>query len=253
MKKRLTISVCLLLVVEIFSFTFAVFENPANLFVSGNFVFFESYISESGSSFVKLAWQQREANLCGELGYMTDSQFSYGVVNYKLSNLTGFYGLNIKANVLPMDKFYLKIDVGGKVIANKNIVIDFGVFDITLVNIGATQIIYLPLAFGGVTFLAENGWNISAGLNNIGDNKVQFGFNVNFPKWQFVNKLSLTYLAVFRFSDNQFFDILGGTAEFNFSNFRLGISGSYLLSEPDFNDNYLNERYNLKILFGVVL
>ncbi|MFN4223767.1 MAG: hypothetical protein ACK4E1_03010 [Fervidobacterium nodosum] len=253
MKRLLTISVLLLLVVEFFAFTFAVFESPANLFVSSNFVFLENYISESGSSFVRVAWQQRVTNLCGELGYTTDSQFSYGVVNYKLSNLTGFYGLNIKANVLPIDKFYLKVDIGGKIIVDKNLVIDFGVFDVTLISMDATQTIYLPVAFGGVTFFTENGWNISAGLNNVGDNKVQLGFNVNFPKWQFINKLSLTYLPVFRFSDNQFFNIFSGAVEFGFSNFRLGISGSYLLSEPDVNDNYLKDLYNLKILFGVGL
>jgi len=90
-------------------------ENPV-YFLSGNNSFaFSVTVQEHASWNLGVFWRQKERTLFGELGYITDSTYATGVVNYRLVDISKFYALNIKFKILPLDAKMLSLDAGGLV------------------------------------------------------------------------------------------------------------------------------------------
>ncbi|HON03518.1 MAG TPA: hypothetical protein PK065_01455, partial [Fervidobacterium sp.] len=95
MKRVLVLNIIILIgLTQSFAFFF---ENPANLIVNGNAVLFSMYAYQIDPYVYKISWQERSDNLCGELGYTTNSNYSEGVVNYMISDLKNNYGMNLNA------------------------------------------------------------------------------------------------------------------------------------------------------------
>lgn len=245
-KKVITISLFLLALTVFGTFI----DNPAGLIVNGNMISIGSEIYEISPYKLKIAWQQREDVLCGELGYTTDMDFSYGVINYKLSHLKNLYGVNVKLNVLPTENFFIKIDASGRILLTKDILIDFGVNDLTLLAMDTSQS-NIPTVFGSVDFVLENNLDIFFLINNFGADKLKISSGFGIFGFLPLNRLAISYSPIYRLSDGQLFNIVDGTIQITLSNFVFLLSGFYNLSDTISTDIYLKDKYGIKVSLGV--
>ncbi|MGC8820322.1 MAG: hypothetical protein ACP5KD_06145 [Fervidobacterium sp.] len=252
MKKKTLISLILLTLVSVSSFSFFL-ENPTNLIVSGNSVYFEMKTIDQDGILLKVGWQKREGVLNGELGYQTNTDFSTGFVNYKLSSLKDNFGLNIKFQVMPADKFKLSLDAAGRIFLSNYTLVDFGALDIVLFST-EIPINKIPEFFGGITSVLTKNVGISVYVNSIEENKLRLSLGTSLYNL-FFNSLTFAYSPVFRISDDRtqidIFNFIDGTLTFTASNFRFALSGFYNLSETLDTDNYLKNVYGIKLALGV--
>lgn len=246
MKRVITLSLLF-----VFLTVFGMFiDNPASLIVNGNVISISSEVYELSSYKLKIAWQQREGVLCGELGYSTDMDFSYGIVNYKLSHLKNLYGLNVKLNVLPVENFFIKLDASGRILLSKDILIDFGVNDLTLLAMD-TSMSSIPIAFGSVDFVLINNFDFFLSINNFGTDKLKISAGLGIFGFSPLNRLAISYSPIYRLSDGQLFNIVDGTVQITLSNFGFSVSGFYNFSDTVATDTYLKNKYGIKFSLGV--
>ena len=225
-------------------------DNPASLIVNGNVISISSEVYELSSYKLKIAWQQREGILCGELGYTTDMDFSYGIVNYKLSHLKNSYGLNVKLNLFPAESFFIKLDASGRILFSKDILIDFGVNDLTLLAMD-TSLSNVPTVFGGVDFVVINNFDLSFLINNFETDKLRVSAGLGVFGFLPLNRLTISYSPIYRLSDGQLFNIVDGTLQIILSNFAFSASGFYNFSDTVATDIYLKNKYGIKFSLGV--
>uniref|UniRef100_A0A7C5Y613 DUF481 domain-containing protein n=1 Tax=Fervidobacterium nodosum TaxID=2424 RepID=A0A7C5Y613_9BACT len=246
MKRVITISL-FFMVLTVFG---AFIDNPVNLIVNGNVISIGSEIYEVSPYTLKIAWQQREGVLCGELGYETDMDFSYGIVNYKLSHLNNFYGLNVKFNVLPTDKFFIKLDAGGRILLSNNVLVDFGVNDLTLIAMDSS-LSGIPVFFGSVDIVPFKNFDLFLSVNNFEASKLKLSAGLGIFGFLPMNRLAVSYSPIYRLSDGQLFNIVDGTLQITLPNLGFSVSGFYNFSDTVPTDAYLKDRYGIKVSLGV--
>lgn len=245
MKKVITLSLFFIILR-----TFGIFiDNPVNLIVNGNVISIDSQIYEATYKF-KIAWQQREGNLCGELGYETDMDFSYSIVNYKLSHLKNLYGLNVKFNVFPPENFFIKLDIAGRILLSNIMLVDFGINDLTLFA-ADTSISSIPTAFGSVDVVIANNIDLFFLINNFETDKLKISAGLGVFGFPPLNKLAISYSPIYKLSNAQLFNIVDGTFQITLSNFFVSVSGFYNFSDTVPTDAYLKYRYGVKLSLGV--
>ncbi|MFN3327921.1 MAG: hypothetical protein ACK40U_03560 [Fervidobacterium pennivorans] len=227
-------------------------DNPASFAVSGNAFSFSTEFYAVGNYTLKFAWQQREGNLSGELGYTTDNTFTLGILNYKLSDLKNGYGFNIKARLLPSDNFSLFMDAGGRIVLNPQFLLEFGISDVTLVNLG-TQGSPIPFFYGKADFVYEKNFNAFAGFGYYNGDKLKLmlGFGIfGFPP---INIFTIVYTPVYKFLPGEIagYSLIECNLFLKLSNFDFKFSGFYNVTELLSSDELLRNQYGFKLSVGV--
>ncbi|MEN3043253.1 MAG: hypothetical protein ABDH59_08180 [Fervidobacterium sp.] len=246
MKKTITLN--------LFFITFIAFgmfiDNPVNLLVNGNMIFVGSEVYDLSGYTLKVAWQQREGVLCGELGYTTDSNFSYGIINYKLSHMKNLYGLNVKFNVFPIENFFIRLDASGRIVLNNYALINFGFNDLSLLVMD-TSLSSVPAVFGGIDLVFGKNFELSFAVNNFETNKVRFSLGFGAFGFLPVNRLAIFYSPIYRLSDGKLINIIDGIVQITLSNFSFSLAGFYNISDTVLDDKYLRDKYGIKFSLGV--
>ncbi|MCX7653455.1 MAG: hypothetical protein N2Z58_02090 [Fervidobacterium sp.] len=246
MKKIVTLNLFLITFIAFGMFI----DNPVNLLVNGNVIFVGSEFYDLSDNTLKVAWQQREGVLCGELGYTTDSNFSYGMINYKLSHMKNLYGLNVKFNVLPVEKFFIRLDASGRIVLNNYALINFGFNDLSLLVMD-TSMSSVPTVFGGIDLVFGKNFELSFTVNNFETNKVRFSLGFGAFGFSPVNRLAVFYSPIYRLSDGKLFNIVEGIIQTTLSNFSFSLAGFYNISDTVSDDRYLKYKYGIKFSLGV--
>lgn len=253
MKKVLILNIILFTLLFGLTQSFAFFfENPANLVVSGNAVLFSMDAYQLDPYVYKVAWQERSDNLCGELGYTIDSNYSEGVINYKLSDLKNNYGMNLNAKVIPWGETYVKVDVGGKVAAATNITVSFAVYNITLYA-SKTSDATIPNFVGGSEYKFNKNFGLGLDVGNFGSNILQFSFGGIVSNFGYIDNLKVAYSPFYRMSDGKIFNVIDGSVNLKISNFIVGLSGFYNFDGSIATEKYLKNQYGFRIVVGAGL
>ncbi|HCI29510.1 MAG TPA: hypothetical protein PKI14_07795 [Fervidobacterium sp.] len=250
MKKILIVSMLILIgLTQLFAFFF---ENPANLVVSGNAVLFSMDAYQVDPYVYKIAWQQRSDNLCGELGYTIDSNYSEGLVNYKLSDTKSNYGMNLNIRVIPWGENYVKVDVGGKVADATDVSASFAVYNITLYA-SKTSDAVLPNFVGGIEYKFNNNFGMGFDIGNFGTNILKFSFSALVMNFEALGNLKVSYSPLYRLSDGNVFNVVEGSSNLRISNFIIKLSGFYNFNGSIATEQYLRNQYGLTFSIGVGL
>jgi len=250
MKKILVLNIIILIgLTQSFAFFF---ENPANLIVSGNAVLFSMHAYQLDPYTYKLSWQERSDNLCGELGYTTNSNYSEGVINYMISDLKNNYGMNLNVKVIPLGETYVKVDVGGKVAAATNVSVSLAVYNITLYA-SKTSDAALPNFVGSAEYLFNDKFGVGFDVSNFGSNVFQVSLGGIARSFGYLNDLRISYSPLYRLSDGKIFNIVDGSVDLRVSNFIVGLSGFYNFDGSIATEKYLKNQYGFRVVVGAGL
>ncbi len=248
--RRATIN--LLLFLCIFTVAFATFyENPVYLLSGKNslLLMFESY--DTSNFNFSVAWQQREGELFGELGYTTNSLYTEGIVNYRIVDVSRLYALNMKLKILPLDKKVLMIDAGGLMKASDSIILSFAIHNLRLYSEESENA--LPVFDVDIQYLLPYSLAMNFGVLNYETKYLHFDFGISSGKILPIGELYVSYAPVYNFIEGKIYHLLSGKASFVLSNYIFVVKGFYNFSDvvPDFNE--LKSKYGVCLSMGLSL
>lgn len=225
-------------------------ENPADFYMDGNIALFSAMFFSSGTGNLKVAWQQREKNLVGELGYTTDLDFSTAYINYKLTNVTGRYGADLRFKVMPVEEFSFEIDAGVSVAISKELKASLGVYELSL---------YAPAGqpFKVPTFVSELRYevnkNFAAGLllRNFASEFICVGLELSLSDLLPLSLLAVSYAPIYRWTDGAIWNVFAGVLKLAFQSFTLSVSGFYNLDGTIGPGRYLDSNLGGRVELGV--
>jgi hypothetical protein len=220
-------------------------ENPV-YFLSGNNSFaFSVTVQEHASWNLGVFWRQKERTLFGELGYITDSTYATGVVNYRLVDISKFYALNIKFKILPLDAKMLSLDAGGLVKVSDSSILSFAVYNLVLYS--EKQENSLPSLEAVFNQSITNQTGVKIGVSNIGVDYLRFTLGIAISKIAPFNEIIFSYVPVYSLSGGTLCHSIYGKTNVIVDNYIFELSGFYNLSENVLNYEELKSKYGLKI------
>ncbi|WP_448377340.1 hypothetical protein [Fervidobacterium sp.] len=249
MKKAVVLSTLISLVTLISVTTFGFFyENPVYFLSGKNTLFFSTESYEFSSFNFSVAWQQREGNLFGEIGYTTDSTYATGTVNYRIVDIIKLYALNIKFKVLPLDKKALVVDAGGFMKVSDSFLLNFAIHDLTLYTEVQTR--KLPIFNAYLQYLLPYSISMNIGVMNYETKYLHFDFGVSSGKMLPVGEFYVSYAPLYDFVGGKLYHFMNVKTSFVFSNYLFILRGFYNFSDVIPDQDELKAKYGIKFSLG---